>query len=135
MSFSLYMNAFENEDSHRFPMAILRKRFARHIVVDDGSVWRLRFDEDLGESEMYVDDTSMTDGFAVNKPPDSLGFWEIIAGLLQDLPCVLYWPGGGAVMGKLDMLHHLPKSFVEKLGIPFVSTDPERIRQYVGENS
>jgi acetyl esterase/lipase len=116
-------------------MSILRKRFAGHIVVDDGSTWRLRFDEGRGESEMYVDNASVTDGFAVNKPPDHLGFWKIIAGLLQDLPCVLYWPGGGAVMGSLDLLPHLPRSFIEKLGIPFVSTDPERIRRYVGENS
>jgi hypothetical protein len=38
-------------------------------------------------------------------------------------------------MGSIDLLRHLPKSFIEKMGIPLVSTDPERIRQYVWDNS
>lgn len=135
MSFSIYVTAFENEDLYYFPTEAVRSRFARYIKSEDDGLWTIAFDEKSQGSDMYVDDGSMTDGFAVNRPSNDLEFWKIIAGILRDLPCVLYWPGGGAVMGSLDLLQHLPKSFVKKLGIPWVSTDPERIRQYVWDNS
>jgi hypothetical protein len=137
MSFSIYVSAFENEDSFRFPAAELRRRFAKHTRKDDAVAWRIGFGEDPGESEIYVESGDMIDGFSVNRPPDSLEFWEIIAGILRDLPCALYWPTTkqAAVMGSLDLLPHLPKDFIETLGIPLVSTDPERIRRYVWENS
>ena len=66
---------------------------------------------------------------------NEIAFWKIIGGILRDHPCVLYWPGTSAVMGSLDLLPHLPKVMVEKLGVPLVSIDPERIRQHVRENS
>ncbi|MCC7049414.1 MAG: hypothetical protein IT562_22080 [Alphaproteobacteria bacterium] len=74
-------------------------------------------------------------GFFARHPPEELEFWAIIASILRDYPCVLYWPGTSAVMGSLDLLPHLPKIMVEKLGIPLVSTDPERIRQHVWDHS
>jgi hypothetical protein len=74
-------------------------------------------------------------GFAVGRPHDDLEFWDIIGGILRDYPCVLYWPGTSAVMGSLDLLPHLPKLMVEKLGIPLVSTDGKRIRQHVWDHS
>jgi len=39
---------------------------------------------------------------------------------------VLYWPGGGAIVGSLDMVQHMPADMVEALGVPWVSTDPEK---------
>ena len=137
MSFSIFVSAFENEDSYRFPLAVLRERFAKHTRRDDSSGWRVGFDESPGESEIYIESGEMIAGFSVNRPSDSLEFWGIIAGILRDLPCALYWPTTkeAAVIGSLDLLPHLPKDFIETMGIPFVSTDPERIRQYVGENS
>jgi hypothetical protein len=137
MSFSIFVSAFENEDSFRFPLAELRRRFAKHIREDDGMIWRIGFDEGPGGSDVYASDQEMISGFSVARPPDSLEFWEIIAGILRDLPCALYWPTTkqAAVMGSLDLLPHLPKDFIETMGIPFVSTDAERIRQYVWDNS
>ena len=147
MSFSIFVSAFENEDSYRFPLATLRQRFSKNIRREerlslpvrfgDSLIWRIGFDEGPGESDVYASDGETIDGFSVNRPPDYLEFWEIIAGILRDLPCALYWPTTkqAAVMGSLDLLRHLPKNFIEKMGIPFISTDPERIRQYVWDNS
>ncbi|MGQ0675428.1 MAG: hypothetical protein ACT4N4_04995 [Rhodospirillales bacterium] len=137
MSFDIYVSAFEDEDSYKIPIATLRRRFGKHIKSESGPVWRIGFADEPGESDVYVDIGETTTGFAVGRPPNSLEFWEIIAGILRDLPCALYWPTTDevAVMGSLDLLRHLPKSFIEKMGIPFVSTDPERIRRYVWENS
>ncbi len=76
----------------------------------------------------------MIQGFVVHNPPPYLEFWEIIAGFLKDLDCILYWPGGGAVIARLEVLNELPKDMVEALGIPWVTTDPEQIRKYVGKS-
>ena len=137
MSFDIYITAFENEDTFEFPVTELRKRFAGHIRDDATVPWSIGFREGFGESEIYFEGGEMIHGFAVSRPPDSLEFWEIIAGILRDLPCALYWPTTTeiAVMGSLDLLPHLPKDFIRTMGVPLVSTDPERIRQYVRENS
>jgi len=39
------------------------------------------------------------------------------------------------VRGSIDLLPHLPKIMVEKLGIPLVSTDPGTIRRHISEHS
>lgn len=39
------------------------------------------------------------------------------------------------VMGSLKSLPHIHRWMIEKLGIPLVSTDPERIRQHVWDHS
>lgn len=135
MSFEVIVQSFENEDSFWFPSEAVRQRFAKYIKEEKGRIWRLDFDGGGGLSEIYTDPGRLTNGFTVRKPPAAPLFWEIIAGILKDFPCVLFWPGSGAVMGSLNLLPHLPKDFVETFGIPFVSTDPERIRQYVWDNS
>lgn len=135
MSFEIFLQSFENERKYVFPTSELLARFKGYIKEEDGDVWRLGFEEGFGLSDMYISSGETTDGFMIRKPPDSLEFWQIISGLLKDYPSVLFWPGSGAVMGSLDLLPHLPKDFVDTFGIPWVSTDPERIRRYVWDNS
>lgn len=120
-------------------MKFLRERFAKYTRRNDGTGWFIGgFGDEPGESEIYIEDDETISGFSVDRPPDHLEFWQIIAGILRDLPCALYWPTNNetaSVMGSLDLLQHLPKDFVETLGIPFVSIDAEQIRQYVRDHS
>ncbi|MBL8704090.1 MAG: hypothetical protein JNM30_04565 [Rhodospirillales bacterium] len=138
MSFSIYVSAFHAEDSAWIPIDDIRERFSRFAISESGTTMYLQFSSPaLPATELgfEIDAGEMIDGFFANHPPDEIEFWDIIAGILRDHPCLLYWPGTSAVMGSLDLLPHIPKVFVEKLGIPFVSTDGETIRRYVGENS
>jgi hypothetical protein len=146
MSFSIFVSAFKNEDKHYFSIKTLRDAFSPFIVNEDSikdrlerrhGIWQVVFDPDAGTSEIYFKDNELISGFSVNRPPDAIEFWEIIAQLLRDLPCLLYWPNVKPVgiIGSLDVLPHIPRQYIEKIGIPFVSTDPERIRRYVWENS
>lgn len=134
MSFDIYVSAFDHESVKRFPVKLLRERFKDHIKSEEQGCWQLTFPEGACSAELDAGRGDTTTGFAVGRPPDFLSFWQIIAGILRDLPCVLYWPGGGAVIGSLDMLPHLPKQMIERLGIPRVSTDPEQIRSYVSNS-
>lgn len=134
MSFDIYVSAFDNEAARHFPVKLLRDRFKDHIESEEHGCWQLAFPEGACSAELDAGSGDTTTGFAVGRPPDFPSFWKIIAGILQDLPCVLYWPGGGAVIGSLETLPHLPKQMIERLGIPRVSTDPDKIRRYVEES-
>ena len=136
MSFEIIVRVFDNEQLRPIPRSAVRERFEPHIArEDDFGWWTLEFAEGACAAEVSPGRKSSTAGFVVHRPPDFLTFWLIIAGFLRDYPCVLFWPGGGAVMESLDLLPHLPKSFIEAMGIPWVSTDPKRIRQYVRDHS
>ena len=137
MSFSVFITAFKDEERTSIPLSDIRRRFAPYIVgkIEDG--WHIKFADhpslpsELTYRQMGPDSIG---GFSVDRPESEIAFWEIISGILRDHPCVLYWPGTSAVMGSLDLLPHLPKVMVEKLGVPLVSTDPERIRQHVQDH-
>jgi len=135
MSFELFVGAFKHEERFRFPLTQLRSRFSANIESEDEfGFWKLRFTEGPCATELKPSKGTQITGFTVLRPPAYLEFWEVIAGVLEDLPCVLYWPGGGAVMASLDLLPHLPGDMIEELGIPWVTTNPEKIRQYVGDS-
>jgi hypothetical protein len=146
MSFDIFVSAFENEGPFHFPVAILHRAFAPYILSErsredrEGArhkVWALAFADSPGSTDIYLDGGDMVFGFGIGNPPDVIEFWEVVAGLLRDLPCLLYWPNVKPVgiIGSLDVLPHIPSQYIEKIGIPLVSTDPERIRRYVWENS
>ena len=138
MSFDICFGLFDHEERFQIPRSVLRARFEKHIESEEKTgCWRLVFDEGPTFAELSSGKGDMIDGFVVRRPPDSLEFWEIAAGILRDLPCLLYWPNVPplGIVGSLDVLQHIPKGFIEAMGIPFVSTDPERIRQYVWDNS
>ncbi|MCC6471144.1 MAG: hypothetical protein IT563_22710 [Alphaproteobacteria bacterium] len=137
MSFDIFVTAFRDKDVLPIPTSDVIRRFSAHIkdVEKDYGWWRLHFEEGPCLARLSVDEGETTNGFGVLRPPGYLTFWEIIAGVLKDLPCVLYWPGDRAVMGSLELLPHLPDDLIEAFGIPLVCTDGAKIRQYVEENS
>lgn len=140
MSFDISFSFFDHEEKHRIPRAALRARFGKHIKNEEsGKCWRLTFDEGPTFAEVSSGSSigDMIGGFVVRRPPEYLEFWKIVAGILRDFPCLLYWPNIPplGIVGSLDMIQHIPKGFIEAMGIPLVSTDPERIRQYVWDNS
>jgi len=138
MSFSIYIGAFDKEDSAWIPLAGIRDRFSKHVIHEDPNMLYLQFGHiSLPATELgfEVGTDGRIDGFFAHHPPEEMEFWAIIAGILRDYPCLLYWPGTSMVMGSLDLLPHVPKWMIEALGIPLVSTDAERIRQHVWDHS
>jgi hypothetical protein len=135
MSFNIFVSRFRDEEIYKFPAAELRERFGSAIVGQRRNSWHLGFEQGESFAEIQVPSEEFIPGFNVRRPPDFLEFWTIIAGFLTDLDCVLFWPGGGAVVARLDVLPHLPKEMIERLGIPWVTTDASKIRDYVGDHS
>ena len=139
MSFDIFLQSYWNGDAYQFPSSIVRERFARYIRQDDGRVLGLEFDVGYSFSYLYTDEGPLSDGFSINRPAENIELWRIIASFLRDFPCVLQWPGPKGsrplIVGSLDTIPHLPRIYIEGLGVPIVSTDPEFIRSYVGDNS
>lgn len=138
MSFSIYVSAFDSEEAALMPMQDIRSRFADYIDGEEAGMLFLQFDSPLTpatEVGFRPNDSGMISAFFVRHPPEAEAFWEAIGGILRDYPCLLYWPGTTAVMGSLDLLPHIPRAFIEKLGIPFVSRDGVQIRKYVWDHS
>lgn len=131
MSFNIFVSRFRGGGSSTFPAEEIRKRFGPIIVGERRGIWHLGFEEGGSWAEIHIPTEEFVEGFSVRRPAGYVAFWEIIAGFLKDLDCVLWWPGGGAVMARLDVMSHLPDSFIESMGIPWVTTDPEQIRDYV----
>ena len=138
MSFSVWMSMFKEQESFWFPLRELHNRFGHSPTSQEDSEFRLVIDErPTSTIIIYEAQGGRINGFAIQAPSAEPALWNIIAGFLRDLPCVLYWPSttSCACMGSLTLLPHLPDDFIETCGIPFVSTDAETIRKFVGENS
>ncbi len=138
MSFDIFVHAYRNGENFRFPAVELRRRFAPYIVGEEPGFWSLEFPDGEGHGEVFTDKGDLTGGFMVARPAHALAFWEIVAGLLRDCPCVLYWPmpkDSRPIVGDPKVIPHLPAPMVEGLGVPIVSTDAEFIRSYVGDHS
>lgn len=135
MSFELYVSTFRDEEFFYFPAVHIRMHFSPIIVGQRHGSWCLGFDEGRSFGEIPMADGPLEHGFSVRRPPDHPVFWTIIARFLVEFGAVLYWPGGGMVVARANIVPHLPKSMVEGLGEPWITTDPERIRHYIRETS
>ncbi|MBL8703262.1 MAG: hypothetical protein JNM30_00380 [Rhodospirillales bacterium] len=139
MSFSVWMSAFKDQDSFWFPIDELHRRFDHSPTKKEevGSFRIVSEGQETGSTVVCRPQGDKISGFAIQRPSGDPMLWRVVAGFLRDLPCVLYWPSttNRACMGSLDLLPHLPDDFIEACGIPFVSTDSEAIRKFVGENS
>jgi hypothetical protein len=138
MSFDIFIQSHRDGDVYWIPSSEMHRRFAGHIEREEPGFWSLTFNNGQEHGEVFTDAGDLSNGFMVARPPHSLQFWEIIAGILRDFPCVLFWPppkGTCPIVGRLDTISHLPAGMVEDLGVPIVSTDPAYIRSYVGKNS
>ena len=133
MSFSLYLSCFHNGESAGFPCQMLEDAFRPYIAYQGGNYWQLAFPDwmhiypDIPHGEIYLDDSSVLNGFAVNRPPDNRLFWGVMMDLLRQLPAVIYWDGYGCVVANPAMIHQLPPRMVEALGPPIVVTRMEEI--------
>lgn len=138
MSFSIWISAFKDQKSFWFPVGELYDRFGQSSKSEDEGEFRLVINGETTSSMVVFERrANRIAGFAIERPPADPAFWRIIASFLRDLPCVLYWPStsDGSCMGSLDLLPHLPDDFIEACGIPYVSTESEAIRKFVGKNS
>jgi hypothetical protein len=130
MSFDVYLFCFERGKNATFPFSLVETAFGSHAVIREPDRWVVDYGEE-GRGEMYVDASGGDiSGFAVNRPPWSLDFWQGVLTLLQHTPSCLCW-GSGLVIAQPWVREHLPRKLKASLGDPSIVSKPEEIRQSI----
>ena len=157
MGFEIFVGGYEGGECSKFSFDIVESVFASAIknktTIRDGSfIWAIEYDiehpEDVPRTividgvehstmvrdgaDIYisVDDPTrpLTSGFMVAGPPANDAFYESLLTILQATHTALYWGGENSlVIGRNDMIDHLPKDMIAVLGEPFLATRAEQI--------
>jgi hypothetical protein len=126
MSFDIFLGCFQNGKSLKFPQDIVEKALGQYVAERRKNCWVLSF-PDGGRSFLYIDDDNQVGDFSVNRPAASLELWQGLLDILRQTSTVLYWPGGGCVVGNAAVIPHLPPDMIKSLGTPIVATDTQTI--------
>jgi hypothetical protein len=157
MGFEIFVGAYEQGECSNVSFDIVEHAFASAIksrtTIRDGSfVWTIEYEIDQPEdvprtividgverativrdgADIYIslDDPTqhLTNGFMVAGPPANHAFYESLLTILQATHAALYWGGENSlVIGRDDMIEHLPQDMIEVLGEPFLATRAEQI--------
>lgn len=126
MSFDIYLGCFQNGKSSTFPQDIVEKALGQYAAERRDGCWVLRF-SDGGQSFLYIDDDSKVGDFSVNRPVASPELWQGLLDILRQTSAVLYWPGGGCVVGNASVISQLPPDMIKSLGTPIVAANTQTI--------
>lgn len=120
MSFDVYLQCFAGEPPG-IPKAAVRALFP---IVEDGSepdYWSVRYDR-ANSCKIHVDpaksNPELITSLAVNRPCGDVRFWESVLAILRMGRVILYWPGGGPLVGSESAADELPREIAESLGQP-----------------
>jgi hypothetical protein len=131
MSFDIFLGCFLNGKPSSFPKDTVEKAFGRFAAERRQHCWVLRFPNG-GRSYLYLDDDdNQIEDFNVNRPAGSPELWRGIWDILRQTSSVLYWPGGGCIVGHASVTAHLPLDMIKALGTPAVATDPQFIPDFI----
>jgi hypothetical protein len=157
MGFEIFVGAFHKGESSTFSFDLVENAFASAITnrmeIRDGSFsWTIEYElehpenvpstivingvehpvlsGDCGEIYISLKDPTrrLTGGFMVTGIPMNLAFYQSLLTVLQATHTALYWPGKNSlVIGREDMIEHLPQDMSDVLGEPFLVTRAEQI--------
>jgi hypothetical protein len=118
MSFDIYLQCVAGD-----PVGIPRTAVRALFPVDEKSApdyWSVFYDRanscniNLTPSKS---DNELITSLAVNRPCGDVRFWESVLAILKMGPVMLYWPGGGPLVGG-NLTAEFPAEIAESLGQP-----------------
>jgi hypothetical protein len=124
MSFDVFVRCYQNGEFAGLTRQRVREAFGNHLLETEANIWKLHYD-DTNFCELYLTsyeaDTSMVQGFTVNRSCGDERLWDALASMLAIGNVVLYFPGGRApLVGRSSTIQHLPPDMIAKLGQPKV---------------
>jgi len=126
MSFDIFVIRSENGKVAPIPLEIIEQAFGPFIKYREPAGWELSF-PDGGRSFVYIKEDDGKHGFNVNRPASSPELWTALLDILRVPGTVLFWPGGGAVVGDNSSILHLMPAIAEIFGTPIVARDGAEI--------
>jgi len=129
VSFDIFLTSFQNSEVNPLPRSIVLAALSPIASRCESGYWR--FTDSVATID--IPDEGPISGLTINRPPGYPEFWQAIVDILSKTPSVLYW-GIGAVVADRAVIAHLPRSFVEKLGMPTVTSDVTEILNLIRDS-
>ena len=130
MSFDMFMIRAENGKAAPIPLHVIERAFGPFIKYRKPAGWGLSF-PDGGRTFVYIREDDGKHDFNVNRPASSPELWTALLDILRVPGTVLFWPGGGAVVGDNSSIPHLLPEIAEIFGTPIVVSDGAEIVQCI----
>ncbi len=136
MSFDIYLQCIAGE-----PPGISRAAVrALFPVVEESSepdYWSVRYDRANSCTIRVTPAKSNRDlitSLGVNRPCGDVRFWESVLAILRMGPVILYWPGGGPLVGSDLVAAEFPPEIAESLGQPRCVGSAQEIMDAIRES-
>ncbi len=125
MSLDVYLQCFGGEPAG-ISRAAVRALFPIVEQTSEPDYWSVLYDP-ANSCKINITPAASCDdlitSLSVNRPCGDLRFWESILAILRMGSVILYWAGGGPLVGSDGVAAELPAEIVEALGQPLsVST-------------
>jgi hypothetical protein len=120
MSFDVYLQCFAGEPPG-IPRAAVRALFPIVEESSEADSWSVHYDR-ANSCKIRVhpakSNPELITSLSVNRPCGDVRFWESVLAILRMGPVILYWPGGGPLVGSESVAVELPREIAESLGQP-----------------
>ena len=119
MSFDIYLQCVAGD-----PVGISRTAVRALFPVDENSApdyWSVFYDRSNSCKINITPSKSNNElitSLAVNRPCGDVRFWESVLAILKMGPVMVYWPGGGPLVGSELAAAEFPAEIAESLGQP-----------------
>ena len=130
MSFDIFVIRSENGKVAPIPLDVIEQAFGPFIKYREPAGWELSF-PDGGRTFVYIKDGDEVHHFNVNRPASSPELWTALLEILRQTGTVLFWPGGGAVVGDDSSIAHLMPAIAEIFGTPIIAREGAEIVQLI----
>jgi hypothetical protein len=120
MSFDVYLQWVGGE-SPGILRAAVRALFPIVEENSDPDYWSIHYDRnDWCKIDVTPakSDREFITSLAVNRPCGDVRFWESILAILEMGPVILYWPGGGPLVGSESVATKFPPEIAKSFGRP-----------------
>jgi len=136
VSFDIYLQCIAGE-----PPGISRAAVRALFPVVEGSsepdYWNVRYDR-VNSCTIRVtpakSNRDLITSLGVNRPCGDVRFWEAVLAILQMGPVILYWPGGGPLVGSDRVAAEFPPEIAESLGQPMYVRSAQEIMDAIRES-
>jgi hypothetical protein len=136
MSFDVFLQCFGGDPTGVSRFAVR----ALFPIVEEGSEengWSVCYDR-ANSCRIRViparSNRELITSLSVNRPCGDVRFWESVLAILRMGPMMLYWPGGGPLVGSEARVAEFPEEIAESLGQPLCVGSAQEIMDAIRES-
>ena len=135
MSFDIFVARFQDAKPTQFKRACFEEVFGKFIVERETHFVRLRYPNQGGGAEVYIDDADDIESVMFNHCGGD-EFWEGVYQFAKRIDGVIWWPNIEHIsaVASADLLRHLPARFVDQDAHPTVIANGHELVEAIGRS-